>query len=105
MRIALMAAVAMVLMALGAIGLALRQPTIRFDEVILVRVYPNYYEIAGKRFEGSLADQLDRYADTQRKTSIVIIGADSATRARAPELDHLRKNSNIHIATVKQVQR
>jgi hypothetical protein len=100
MRIALMAGVAIVFMALGVVGLALRQPSVRFDEAVLVRVSPNHYEIAGKRFDGSLADQLDRYANTNRKISIVIIGSESVVRARAPELDHLRGNSNIHIATV-----
>jgi hypothetical protein len=78
----------------------LRQPSVRFDEAVLVRVFANYYEIAGKRFDGSLADQLDRYADTRRKISIVIIGSETVIRARAPELDHLRGNLNIHIATI-----
>jgi hypothetical protein len=100
MRIALISAVLFLFMALGVIGLALRQPSVRFDEAVLVRVSPDHYEIAGKRFEGSLADQLDRYAKTSRRVSILIIGPDTVIRARAPELDHLRSNSNIRIATV-----
>jgi hypothetical protein len=98
MRIALISAVLFLFMALGVIGLALRQPSIRFDEAVFVRVSPDHYEIAGKRFEGSLADQLDRYANTSRKVSILIIGPDTVVRARAPELDHLRGHSNIRIA-------
>jgi hypothetical protein len=100
MRITLIAAVAIVFMSLGVVGLALRQPSVRFDEAVLVRVSPDHYEIGGKRFGGSLADQLDRYASTTRKISIVIIGSETVVRARAPELDHLRGNSNIHIAEV-----
>jgi hypothetical protein len=99
MRIALISAVLFLFMALGVIGLALRQPSVRFDEAVLVRVSPDHYEIAGKRFEGSLADQLDRYAKTSRKVSILIIGPDTAVRARMQELDHLRGNANIRIAT------
>lgn len=99
MRIALISAVLFLFMALGVVGLALRQPPVRFDEAVLVRVSPDHYEIAGKRFEGSLADQLDRYAKTTRKVSILIIGPDTVVRTRAQELDHLRANSNIRIAT------
>jgi hypothetical protein len=98
MRIALISAVLFLFMALGVVGLALRQPPVRFDEAVLVRVSPDHYEIRGKRFEGSLADQLDRYAKTSRKVSILIIGPDAVVRSRAPELDHLRGNSNIRIA-------
>jgi hypothetical protein len=98
MRIALISAVLFLFMALGVIGLALRQPPVRFDEAVFVRVSPDHYEIAGKRFEGSLADQLDRYAKTRRKVSILITGPDAVVRARTPELDHLRGNSNIRIA-------
>jgi hypothetical protein len=98
MRIALMSAVLFLFMVLGVVGLALRQPPVRFDEAVFVRVSADHYEIAGKRFEGSLADQLDRYAKTSRKVSILIIGNDTVVRARAPELDHLRANSNIRIA-------
>jgi hypothetical protein len=98
MRIALISAVLFLFMALGVIGLALRQPPVRFDEAVFVRVAPDHYEIAGKRFEGSLADQLDRYARTNRKVSILIVGSDTVVKARAPELDHLRHNPNIHIA-------
>lgn len=98
MRIALISAILVLSMALGVVGLALRQPSVRFDEAVLVRVSPDHYEIGGKRFEGSLADQLDRYAKTSRKVSILIIGPDTVVRARAPELDHLRGNSNIRIA-------
>jgi hypothetical protein len=98
MRIALISAVLFLFMALGVVGLALRQPSVRFDEAVIVRVSPDHYEIAGKRFEGSLANQLDRYAKTSRKVSILIIGPDAVTRARAPELDHLRGNANIRIA-------
>jgi len=98
MRIALTGAVLLLFMALGIIGLALRQPSVRFDEVVFVRVSSDHYEIAGKRFEGSLADQLDRYIGTSRKVSIMIIGSDAVIRARAPELDHLRHNPHIHIA-------
>jgi hypothetical protein len=100
MRIALIGAVAIVFMALGVVGLVLRQPSVRFDEAVLVRVSANHYEIGGKLYDGSLADQLDRYANTSRKISIVIFGSDSVVRARAPELDHLRGKANIHIATV-----
>jgi hypothetical protein len=100
MRIALIGAVAIVFMALGVVGLALRQPSVRFDEAVLVRVSADHYEIGGKLFNGSLADQLDRYAVTSRRVSIVIIGSETAIRARARELDHLRGKSNIHIATV-----
>ena len=98
MRIALTSAVLFIFMALGVIGLALRQPAVRFDEAVFVRVAPDHYEIAGKRFEGSMADQLDRYAMTNRRVSILIIGADAVIKARAPELDHLRRNPHIHIA-------
>ncbi|HEX4210425.1 MAG TPA: hypothetical protein VHY56_08535 [Candidatus Binataceae bacterium] len=100
MRTALIAAIAIVFMSLGVVGLALRQPSVRFDEVVLVRVSPDHYEIGGKRFDGSLADQLDRYANSSHKISIVIIGSEPGVRARAAELDHLRGNSNIHIAAV-----
>jgi hypothetical protein len=99
MRIALISAVLFLFMALGVVGLALRQPPVRFDEAVLVRVSPDHYEIAGRRFEGSLADELDRYAKTRRKVSILIIGADPVVRARLSELDHLRGNSNIRIVT------
>jgi hypothetical protein len=78
--------------------LALRQPPVRFDEAVLVRVSSDHYVIAGKRFEGSLADQLDRYAKTSRRVSILMVGSESVLRARAPELDHLRGNSHIRIA-------
>jgi hypothetical protein len=98
MRIALISAVLFLFMALGVVGLALRQPSVRFDEAVFVRVSPDHYEIAGKRFEGSLADQLDRYALTNRRVSILIIGADTVVKARAPELNHLRRNPHIHIA-------
>jgi len=98
MRIALMSAVLFIFMALGVVGLGLRQPTVRFDEAIFVRVSPDHYEIAGKRFDGSLADQLDRYALTNRRVSILIIGADNVIKARSPELNHLRRNPHIHIA-------
>jgi hypothetical protein len=98
MRIALMSAVLFLFMALAVVGLALRQPPVRFDEAVLVRVAPDHYEIAGKRFEGSLADQLDRYAKTSRKVSILIIGRDTVVRARVSELQHLRGNANIRIA-------
>ena len=100
MRIALISAVLVLFMALGVVGLALRQPPVKFDEAVLVRVSPDHYEIAGKRFEGSLADQLDRYAMTGRKVSILLIGADTVVRGRAPELDHLRGNPNIRIAVI-----
>jgi hypothetical protein len=99
MRIALISAVLFLFMALGVVGLALRQPPVRFDEAVLVRVSPDHYDIAGKRFEGSLADQLDRYAKTRHKVSILLIGSDTVVRSREPELDHLRGNSNIRIAT------
>jgi hypothetical protein len=98
MRIALMSAVLFLFMALGVVGLALRQPPVRFDEAVLVRVAPDHYEIAGKRFQGSLAEQLDRYAKTRNKISILIIGTDAVIKARAPELDNLRRNPNIRIA-------
>jgi hypothetical protein len=99
MRIALISAVLFLFMALGVVGLALRQPPVRFDEAVLVRVSPDHYEIAGRRFEGSLADELDRYVNTRRKVSILIVGPDPVVRARLSELDHLRSNSNIRIAT------
>lgn len=86
-------------MVLGVVGLALRQPSVRFDEAVLVRVFPDHYEIAGRRFYGSLADQLDRYADTSRKVSIVIMGPENVVRTRLPELDRLKGNSNIHIGS------
>jgi hypothetical protein len=98
MRIALTSAVLFLFMVLGVVGLALRQPSIRFDEAVFVRVSPDHYEIAGKRFEGSLAGQLDRYAGTSRKVSILIVGSDAVIKARAPELDNLRRNPHIHIA-------
>jgi len=98
MRIALISSVLFLFMALGVVGLALRQPSVRFDEAVFVRVAPDHYEIAGKRFQGSLADQLDRYARTSRRVSILIIGSDTVVRAREPELDHLRRNPHIHIA-------
>jgi hypothetical protein len=98
MRIALISAVLFLFMALGVVGLALRQPPVRFDEAVFVRVAPDHYVIAGKRFEGSLADQLDHYAKTRSKVSILIVGADTVIKARAPELDVLRRNPNIHIA-------
>jgi hypothetical protein len=97
MRIALISAVLFLFMALGVVGLALRQPSVRFDEAVFVRVSPDHYEIAGKRFEGSLADQLDRYALANHRLSILIIGSDAVVKARAPELDHLRHNPHIHI--------
>jgi hypothetical protein len=98
MRIALISAVLFLFMALGVIGLALRQPPVRFDEAVFVRVSRDHYEIAGKRFEGSLADQLGRYADTRSKVSILIIGPEAVVRARTSELERLRHNSNIRIA-------
>jgi hypothetical protein len=98
MRIALISAVLFLFMALAVVGLALRQPPVRFDEAVFVRVSLDHYEIAGRRFEGSLADQLDRYAKTSRKVSILIVGSDTVVKARAPELDHLRRNRNVHIA-------
>jgi hypothetical protein len=98
MRIALISAVLFLFMALGVVGLALRQPPVRVDEAVFVRVSRDHYEIAGKRFDGSLADQLDRYALTTRKVSILVVGADAVIKARARELDHLRRNPNIHIA-------
>ncbi len=98
MRIALISGVLVLFMALGVVGLALRQPPVKFDEAVLVRVAPDHYEIAGKRFEGSLADQLDRYAMTGKKVSILLIGSDSVVRAREPELSRLRTNPNIRIA-------
>jgi hypothetical protein len=100
MRIALISAVLVLFMALGVVGLALRQPPVKFDVAVLVRVAPDHYEIAGKRFEGSLADQLDRYAMTGRKVSILLIGSDTVVRAREPELSRLRSNPNIRIAVV-----
>jgi hypothetical protein len=104
MRIALISAVLFLFMALGVVGLALRQPPVRFDEAVFVRVSPDHYEIAGKRFEGSLANQLDRYAGTNRRVSISIIGSESVVKARAPELDHLRGNPHVHITVfVSQV--
>lgn len=38
MRIALISAILVLFMALGVVGLALRQPSVRFDEAVLVRV-------------------------------------------------------------------
>ena len=103
MRIALISAVLFLFMALGVVGLALRQPPVRFDEAVFVRVSPDH-EIAGKRFEGSLANQLDRYAGTNRRVSISIIGSESVVKARAPELDHLRGNPHVQITVfVSQV--
>jgi hypothetical protein len=98
MRIALISAALFLFMALAVVGLALRQPSVRFDESVLVRLSPDHYEIAGKRFEGSLADQFDRYAKNGQKISILLIGSDAVVRAREPELDHLRGHSNIRIA-------
>ncbi len=66
-------------------------------QTVRVRVFADHFEMDGKRFEGSLATQLDRYADSKGVVSIFIVGDAEVVEARMPELAHLSGKPNIRL--------
>jgi hypothetical protein len=102
MRIALLVAAAIVV-SLAWIGVNARLKTTAEsgeDETVRVLVYTDHYEIDGHRFEGSLATQLDRYADAGHTVSIHLSGDPSVVSARVPEVAHLMGRTNIRMAWI-----
>jgi precorrin-6B methylase 1 len=85
MRVSATIAAILVVVGLIATGAYFWRGGKRDVESISVAVFSDHYEIAGARFEGSLAALLDRYADPDRMVSILFSGDPAVVNARVSE--------------------
>jgi hypothetical protein len=75
------------------------------EERVVVAVYADHYDIGGRRFEGPLSGQLDRFADVKHTVSIHLTGDPAVVSARIPELGHLMDKANIKMAWISEPKR
>jgi hypothetical protein len=69
-------------------------------QTIRVNVFPDHYVIDGRRYDGPLSGQLDKYANSQQRVWIILSGSDPDIAARLPELAHLNGNPSVSISVV-----
>lgn len=75
------------------------------EERVVVVVYTDHYEIGGRRFEGPLSGQLDRYTDVKHIVSIHLTGDFTVVSSRISELRPLMGKPNIKMAWISQPER
>jgi hypothetical protein len=69
-------------------------------QAVRVNVFSDHYEIDGQSYHGPLSAQLDKYAHSSQRISIVLNGSNADVQARLPELARLSGNSNVSVAVV-----
>ena len=79
---------------------SVEQPHVGGEAIVRVKVFSDHYEINGTRYKGVLSAQLDRYADSNQRVAIVLLGSDADVKARLPELAHLSGHSNVSISSI-----
>jgi hypothetical protein len=107
MRIFILIAVAIALVSVGmAFNARLNQSSKQdAEERVFVVVYADHYDIDGRRFEGPLSGQLDRYIEVKHTVSIHLRGDPKVVSSRIPEIAHLTGKPNIKMAWISEPER